>query len=132
MPPVPAPYQERVVEDTAVHAYGSVYVVPGEGGGAYDHAVGDVVVPAFLRHLRRQPQIVPVERRHVLRPGDIAGADLTPLNRTSLVTSTVFISVTIGIGASIHSRNASALVVSSGLISLILQQAELNFEAAKV
>ena len=78
MPPVPAPYQERVVEDTAVHADGSVYVVPGEGGGAYDHAVGDVVVPAFLRHLRRQPQIVPVERRQVLRPVDVAGADLTP------------------------------------------------------
>ena len=63
MPPVPAPYQERVVEDTAVHADGPVYIVPGEGGGAYDHAVGDVVVPAFLRYLRRQPQIVPVERR---------------------------------------------------------------------
>ena len=85
MPPVPSPYQERVVEDTAVHADGPVYVVPGEGGGAYDHAVGDVVVPAFLRHLRRQPQIVPVERRHVLRPGDVAGTHLTPAVRDNSV-----------------------------------------------
>ena len=73
-----APYHEGVVEYAAVHAHGSVYLVPGEGGSADDHAVGQVVVFASFCDLGRQAEIVGVELVQVIGERDVAGADFAP------------------------------------------------------
>ena len=65
-PSVFAPNQKGIIEYAAVHAHGSVYLVPGEGGSAYDHAVGQVVVFAGFCDLGRQAEIVGVELVQVI------------------------------------------------------------------
>ena len=57
-----APNQEGVVENAAIHAYGPVDIVPGEGGSADDHAVRQIVVEAGFGCLPGKFQVVFVEK----------------------------------------------------------------------
>ena len=61
-----APDEEWVVENAAVHADGAVDLGIHDGGGADDHAVGQVVVFAALCRLARQAQIIGAELRKVV------------------------------------------------------------------
>lgn len=45
---VPPPNEERIVEDAAVHAYGSVYFRIYDGRRAYHHAIIGQVCPDML------------------------------------------------------------------------------------
>ena len=70
-----APDDERVIEDTAVHTHCTINVILGQGGGADDHTVLQVVVLAALPNLGGKGQIVPVELGQIRGKGNIAGAD---------------------------------------------------------
>ena len=75
---ISAPDEERVMKNTAVHAHGPVDLRLHDGGGADDHVLREVVVPAALRRLPRQAQVIPVEAGKVRGEGHIAGADPAP------------------------------------------------------
>lgn len=75
VPSVLAPDEEGVVVYAAVHAYCAVYLGLDEGGGADDHAVGEVVVCAGLGDLAGQAQVVGVELLQVVGEGHVAGTD---------------------------------------------------------
>ena len=71
-----APNKKRVVENAAVHADSTVNLGIHNGGGADDHAVGQIMVFATFRNCARQSQIVGVELRKAVRKRHITGADL--------------------------------------------------------
>ena len=71
-----APNDKRVVENTAVHADGTVNLGIHDGGGADDHAVGQVVVFTAFRNCARQAQVIGIELRKVGGKRHIAGTDL--------------------------------------------------------
>ena len=73
--PVFAPDEEGVVEQAAVHAHGAVDVVARQRGGAYHHAVGQVVADARAGYLAGEPQVVGVEGREFFGERDVARAD---------------------------------------------------------
>lgn len=75
VPPVLAPDEEGVVVYAAVHAYCAVYLGLDEGGGADDHAVGEVMVCAGLGDLAGQAQVVGIELLQVVGEGHVAGTD---------------------------------------------------------
>lgn len=66
-----APNEKRIVENAAVHADCAVDFGIHNGGGADDHAVGQVVIFTAFRNCARQLQVVGVElckiggKRHV-------------------------------------------------------------------
>lgn len=78
MPFVLAPYQERIVEYAAVHSHRAVDLVPRESGGAYDHAIRQIVVFARFGDLTREPHIIVVEPPQIVGKGDIARTHLAP------------------------------------------------------
>ena len=61
-----APDDEWIVENAAVHADGTVDLGIHDGGGADDHAVGQVVVFTVFRCLVCQAQIIGAELRKVV------------------------------------------------------------------
>ena len=77
MPFVLAPYQKRIIEHSAVHADGSVYVILCEGGCSDNHTLGQVVIPAAFGNLLCQPQVICIELMQIIGVRDIAGADFT-------------------------------------------------------
>ena len=156
MPSVPAPDHERVVEYPAVHSDCTVNVILDQSRSADDHAVGDVVIRAALRHLACQMQVIAVELEQVFRERDVAGTHLTftvcdngidgnAVVPDKFVTDRQYVEFLYSAcrlsyapahqhvefqsiltacpdqicSAFIHSLNASALEVSSGLISFI-------------
>ena len=60
-----APDDKRIVENAAVHAHGAVYFGIHNGGCAYDHAFGQIVIFAAFGCLARQAQVVGVEPRKI-------------------------------------------------------------------
>ena len=74
--PVSSPDEERIVEDAAVHAYGSVYFRINYSRRAYHHAViGQVSVLTRCCHLCSMLQILTAEFVQVLRIEDVARTD---------------------------------------------------------
>lgn len=71
-----SPDDKRVVENTAVHADGTVNLGIHDGVGADDHAVGQVVVFTAFRNCARQAQVIGIELRKVGGKRHIAGTDL--------------------------------------------------------
>ena len=71
-----APDDEWIVKNTAVHADGAVDLGIHDGGGADDHAVGQIVIFTAFRYFVCQPQVVGAELRKVGGERHIAGADL--------------------------------------------------------
>lgn len=71
-----APDDEWIVENAAVHAGGAVDLGIHDGGGADDHAVGQIVIFTDFRYFVCQPQVVSAELRKVGGKRHIAGADL--------------------------------------------------------
>ena len=71
-----APDDKRVVENTAVHADGTVNLGIHDGGCADDHAVRQVVIFTAFRNCARQAQVVGIELRKVSGKRHIAGTDL--------------------------------------------------------
>lgn len=65
-----------VVENAAVHTDGTVDLGIDYRRGAYDHAVGQVVICAAFRRFAGQKQIIGVESRKAVGKRYIAGADL--------------------------------------------------------
>ena len=61
MPPVSAPYKERIVEYSAVHPHCTVYVILCQRRGTYNHAVCQVVIQATFRHAGCQLKIVVIK-----------------------------------------------------------------------
>jgi len=75
---ISAPKQERVVENTAVHANHTVQFGIGDGGCADDHTVcGQVMIPAGLRDFGGMHQVIPVEGIQIPGKQNVAGADLS-------------------------------------------------------
>ena len=70
-----APDEKRIVENAAVHADGAVDLGIHDGGGADDHAVGQIVIFTAFRNCARQPQVVGIELRKVGGKRHIAGTD---------------------------------------------------------
>ena len=70
-----APDGKRVIEDAAVHAHCAVDIILGQGRGAYNHAVLQVMVLAAFPNLSGKGQIVPVELGQIRGEGNITGAD---------------------------------------------------------
>ena len=71
-----APDDKRVVENTAVHADGTVNLGIHDGVGADDHAIGQVVVFTAFRNCARQAQVIGIELRKVGGKRHLAGTDL--------------------------------------------------------
>lgn len=71
-----SPYQKRVVENTAVHAYRTVYTVVHKCGSSNYHAFRQVMVPASFRHLSGQLQVVMIEFCQIFRKRNVAGTYL--------------------------------------------------------
>ena len=71
-----APDDEWIVENAAVHAGGAVDLGIHDGGGADDHAVGQIVIFTAFSNFVCQQQVVSAELRKVGAKRHIAGADL--------------------------------------------------------
>ncbi len=69
-----APDKKRIVEDTAIHAYGAIYFVLRQCGSANDHAFGKVVVDATLSYLSGKSQIRLIKYGKVIAEWNIARA----------------------------------------------------------
>ena len=74
-----APDDKGIIENTAVHADGTVYLCIDDRRGADHHAVGQIVIFTAFRNRARQAQIVGIEPRKVIRKRHIAGADIACL-----------------------------------------------------
>lgn len=68
-----SPYQERIIENTAIHAYCSIYLVVYECRGADHHALRQIMVSAGFSHLLGQPDIVKIELNQICRKRNVAG-----------------------------------------------------------
>ena len=58
---VASPDYKWVVEDAAIHSYGSVNIVLNQCRGAYHHIIRNVMVLAGFCNLSRQSQIIGIE-----------------------------------------------------------------------
>lgn len=74
---VSAPDNERIIENAAVHADGTVDFGIHNGGCPDNHAFRQIVVFAVFGYGACQPQVIGVELRKAARKRHIAGADLT-------------------------------------------------------
>ena len=73
---VPPPNEERVVEDAAVHAYGSIYLCINNGRCANHHTIiGQIQILTLCRCLSSALQILSIEPLQVLCKKDVAGTD---------------------------------------------------------
>lgn len=61
-----APNQKRIIECVAIHAYHPVYLIPGKGRRANNHALCQVIIPAAFGDLLRQPQVIGIELLQLL------------------------------------------------------------------
>lgn len=68
---VPAPDEERVAEDAAVHADCAVNLVSRQRRGTDNHAVRQVVVGAGLCHLFRETQVILLKGFQIIRESQI-------------------------------------------------------------
>ena len=76
--PVPAPDQKGIVENTAVHSYGTVDFGVDDGRGADDHAgFGQIPVLTAFCHLGSVGEIVPVKLIQISGEQEIAGTDFS-------------------------------------------------------